>query len=75
MDQNLERKLQVYRVRISNLIDEHAEALVQAQELHQKLQEEQEKVKNLEKLLKEKNVQEKEPSVTIIDHDMVSAKR
>lgn len=66
-EKNLERKLQIYKLRVNSLLEEHADVLAQAQDLHQQLQEAQEKISKLEKSLKEKNVQEKEARVTIID--------
>lgn len=65
----LERKLQIYKIRVNSLLDEHADALAQAQELHQKLQDSEQRIIGLEKQLRERNVQEKEPTHTIIDMD------
>lgn len=71
MNSQTERKLQIFRIRISNLLEEHADALAQAQELHAKLQEAEEKIGELESKLRKANVQEKEPNHTIIDMDAV----
>lgn len=69
----LERKLQIYKLRVSSLLEEHADVLAQAQDLHQQLQEAQEKISQLEELLRKKNVQEKE--TVIIDHPMEASSK
>lgn len=66
-----DRKLNILKLRIGNLIDEHADALAQAQEFYQELQEAKEKISKLEDQLRNKNVQ-KEPKVTVLEHPMES---
>lgn len=66
-----DRKLNILKMRISNLIDEHADALAQAQGFYQELQEAKAKISKLEDQLRNKNVQ-KEPKVTILEHSMES---
>lgn len=74
MSQELERKLQIYKLRVANLIEEHADALAQAQMFHQNLQDADKKISHLERLLKEKNVQKEESNHAIINHSVDSPK-
>lgn len=69
MSDKTERKLQIYKIRVNSLLEEHADVLAQAQELHEKLQNAEQKIKELEARLSEINVQEKTPRHTIIDMD------
>ncbi len=57
------RKLQIYKIRVNSLLEEHADVLSQAQELHEKLQEAEQKIVELETQLRDRNVQEKEPII------------
>lgn len=65
--------MNILKIRISSLIDEHADALAQAQQFHEELQEAKQKISKLENELRNRNVQ-KEPEVTIIEHPVESAK-
>lgn len=67
--EKLENKINILKIRISNLIDEHADALAEAQGLHKQLQEARLKISDLEEMIRNKNVQKK-PEVTIIDHSV-----
>ena len=67
--EKLENKINILKIRISNLIDEHADALAEAQGLHKQLQEARGKISDLEERLTNKNLQT-QPEVTIIDHPM-----
>lgn len=62
-EKTLERKLQIFKIRINSLLEEHADVLAQAQELHEKLQKSEERIAELERELKSKDVQEKEPII------------
>lgn len=53
----LDRKLQIYKIRVANLVEEHADALAQAQDTHGKLQEAQQKILKLEEDLRNRDVQ------------------
>lgn len=64
-----ERKVNILKLRISSLIDEHAEIVIAAQDLHDQLQEAKTKIRQLEEELESKNVQKKEPGITIINSD------
>lgn len=66
-EKTLERKMQIYKIRVTTLLEEHADVLAQAQDLHQQLQEAQDKISKLEGLLNEKNIQEER---IIIDQPM-----
>lgn len=63
MANQIERKLQIFKIRINNLLEEHADALAQAQEFHSKLQEAEEKIVELESRLRKTNVQKEEPII------------
>lgn len=67
------KKENIFKIRINNLIEEHADALAQAQQLHEELQQAKLKISDLEDKLRNKNVQ-KEPEVTIIEHTVDSDK-
>ena len=67
--EKLENKINILKIRISNLIDEHADALAEAQGLHKQLQEARTKISDLEERLRNRNVQT-QPEVTIIDAPM-----
>lgn len=69
---NSDRKVQIYKMRLTALIDEHADALAQAQQFHQELQQSNNRIAELEEQLRNNDVQKEEPKVTIIDHDLVS---
>lgn len=73
---NIDNKLQIYKMRVSTLIEEHADAVSQAQDLHRQLQEANEKISQLEEQVRNNNVQKerKDPSF-VIDHDVVSTKK
>lgn len=72
-EKTLERKLQIFKIRINSLLEEHADVLAQAQELHEKLQKSEERIAELERELKSKDVQEKEP--IIIDQPVGATRR
>lgn len=72
-EKTLERKLQIFKIRINSLLEEHADVLAQAQELHEKLQKSEERIAELERELKSKDVQEKEP--IIIDQPVEATRR
>lgn len=61
----LERKLQIYKIRVANLMDEHADALAQAQDVHSKLQEAQQKILKLEEDLRNKDVQKENTDAVV----------
>jgi predicted nucleic acid-binding Zn-ribbon protein len=69
-----DNKLQIYKMRVTSLIEEHADAMAQAQELHKQLQEANSKISKLEEQLRNINVQKEESTFTI-DHDMVAANK
>lgn len=69
---NLDKKIQIYKMRISTLIDEHADALAQAQGFHSELQEAKIKISDLEQKLRNNNVQEKDTESIIINQPVVS---
>lgn len=72
-EKTLERKLQIFKIRINSLLEEHADVLAQAQELHEKLQQSEEKIAQLERELKSRDVQEKEP--IIINHPVEASRK
>lgn len=67
---NLDRRIQIYKMRISTLIDEHADALAQAQELHSELKEAKIQISDLEQKLRNNNVQEKDTESIIISQSV-----
>jgi hypothetical protein len=70
----LENKYNILKLRIANLIEEHADALAQGQILHKKLQEAREEIDNLQKKLEEKNVQKEKPTATIVNEPVETSK-
>lgn len=67
--EKLENKINILKIRITNLIDEHADALAEAQGLHKQLQEAKATIEDLQQKLRNKDVQT-QPEVTIIEHSM-----
>ena len=67
-----DRRINILKIRIATLIDEHADALAQAQQLHQELQESKKIISRLEQQLRNKDVQ-KEQKATIIEHSVESS--
>jgi predicted nucleic acid-binding Zn-ribbon protein len=68
----LENKISIYKMRITSLIDEHAEALAQAQELYKELQDATKKIADLEEKLRERNVQ-KNSETAIVSKSVATA--
>jgi len=66
-DSLLESKYNILKLRIMNIIEEHADALAKGQFLHNQLQEAKEKIVQLEEKLRKSHVQEKEPTVTVVN--------
>jgi len=73
MSQTNDRKMNILKIRVNNLIDEHADALAQAQELHHELQQAKIKISDLEQRLRDNDVQEKNSEITIINQPVESA--
>lgn len=68
-------KLKIYKMRISTLIDEHADALSQAQELYKQLQEATNKISELEGKLGDQNVQKEDSKSKIINSTVAPARK
>lgn len=64
---NIDSKIQIYKMRINTLIDEHADALVQSQELYKQLQEANTKIAELENELRNRSVQKENSEPFIIN--------
>lgn len=65
---NTDNKIQIYKMRINTLIDEHADALVQSQEFYKQLQEANTKIAELENELRNRSVQKENSEPFIINH-------
>lgn len=66
-DKMLERKLNILKIRVNNLVEEHADVLANAQELHEQLSAAHQRIQELEaQLTGETNVQAEEPRVHVI---------
>ncbi len=68
-------KLKIYKMRIATLIDEHADALSQAQEFYKQLQEATQKISELEEKLGDRDVQEEDSEPKIINSTVAPTKK